>query len=91
MINYNPGDIVEITTQQDGYDKIIHGFDRGVKCEVVSVQPALKVKRIALRREREIIQCVEDTDIKLATITRASLLAVWSSAIQQSQLKQQSA
>jgi hypothetical protein len=90
MINYNPGDIVEITTQQDGYEKIIHGFNRSVKCEVVTVHPELKVKRIAAGN-REIIQRVEYTDIKLATITRASLHALWSAATHQSPVKQQRA
>jgi len=64
MIQYQPGDIVEITTQQDGYDKIIHGYDKGVKCKVVSVSPVLKVKRI-ITGYRKIVQCVEQTEIVL--------------------------
>src|ERR1700722_514048 len=73
MVNFKIGDIVEITTQQDGYEKVMHGFDMGVKCEVVSPLPDLKVRRI-IASSWKLVQRVQPADIMLIT-TRQSVIA----------------
>ena len=75
MIHYRIGDIVEITTHQDGYDKIIHGYDRRTKCEVVALHPVLKVRRMNKKLWRP-EQQVEHTDVKPIT-TPATQTAAW--------------